>query len=309
MLKALLFAGLLAAFCHRAGAQSAHSAQSTQSGQPILFTSPDGQTVSNALLPAIQAPGTQELPDSQQAGSISMPQLPAQQWGLSPRSIPVSRESSDASDDLRKRFGVETPSEMMGVPTMREMFGLPKIEATNSISRDAFTNDLSGDGQLQSDDANWARILSADSEAFNSTRTASSNSMSRGFFDSLSGDRLFQEKSSDDLFGSPQQAQAPSDQNEWNAAVQIAAPEGTPGAAPEISPMSSAFHDSSASSLSPFTLPASDTLGAMPHLPALPSLPGQNNAPAQVATPSWAPKPPPWLAPMPPMGTMAQRKF
>lgn len=322
-LKALFSAGLIAAFCLRAAAQSA------QSGQPIVFTSPDGQTVSNALLPVVQAPGTQELPDmpGAQADRIVTPAMPGE-WLPQPGAMPVTSQNLQDRDmredrdirDLRESLGIKTPAEMMGVQALREMFGLPKSDTTNSLSRNNSTNILSSDEESQQpNESSWARILSTDSEAFNSTKAENSNSMDKGFFDSVSGDSLFQGKKSDDklddksddnnMFGVAQPAQTTGEQTAWDTAVQIATPETAPATtmAPAASPAASAF-DAPLSPPSPFTLP-NDNVATMPQLPSLPDAPGQNNLQPPATTPSWAPKPPPWASPTPAVGTMAQRKF
>jgi hypothetical protein len=315
-LKALFSAGLVAAFCLRAAAQSG------QSGQPIQFTTPDGQTVSNALLPAAQAPGMQELPDTPnaQADHVFIPQLPGQ-WIPLPRRMPVNPEDSQDGADIRSRMGVQTPAEMMGLPTLREMFGLPKTKATNSVTRYGSTNILSSDeeSQQQSEESSWAKILSAEADSFNSTRP-DSNSVDKGFFDSASAEGLFHDKKSDDnksgdslsgdnMFGTAQPAQTDDRQKGWDTAVQIAAPAVT--MTPTFSlPPTPTFNASSLSPPSPFALPKNDSIAVMPQLPTLPSVPGQSIAPPPPATPSWAPKPPPWASSSTPsLGTMEQRKF
>ncbi|HUE37156.1 MAG TPA: hypothetical protein VMO20_07175, partial [Candidatus Acidoferrum sp.] len=298
------------------------------SGQPIQFTTPDGQTVSNALLPAAQAPGTQELPDmpDAQADHVFTPRLPGQ-WMPLPRRMPVNpRDSQDSQDgtDIRSRMGVQTPAEMMGLPTLREMFGLPKTTATNSVTRYGSTNILSSDeeSQQQSEESSWAKILSAEADSFNSTRP-DSNSVDKGFFDSASADGLFHDKKSDDnksgdslsgdnMFGTAQPAQTDDRQKGWDTAVQIAAPETAPAVTmtPTLAPPPApAFNASSLSPPSPFALPKNDSIAVMPQLPTLPSVPGQSIAPPPPATPSWAPKPPPWASSTPSLGNIEQRKF
>jgi hypothetical protein len=316
-LKALVIAGLMAAFCFLARAQ-------TNSEQSILFSSPDGQSVSNALLPSARAPGTSEglpdLPDAQPGSMFSAPEL-QQRMPLPQRTLPHKKNSGDEMD-IRKRMGVETPAEVMGVPTLQELFGLPKPKSTNSMSQygggeATGTNILSSDSTAPSD-ANWAKILSADSDAFNMAKTADSNRLTGAFFDSAARDHLSHEKKSDDAnanddFNLSSFAQANGRQpgrSPWDAAVQIAAPASVPGYAPNPTPAPSGFSASSLNSQSPFTLPKISTPETtMPHLPTLPGISGQSPPAAQPATPSWAPKPPPWLDTTPPLGTMAQRKF
>lgn len=309
MLKTLLTAGLLAAFCLMAKAQS-------DSEQSILFSSPDGQTVSNALLPTVKAPGTpQELPNlpdnSQSPFTFAPPQ--SHQRLAGPRPVFTPRNKSQNSMDIRQRMGIQTPAEVMGVPSLQELFGLPKPKNTNSLAQsgNGTTNLFSATTTAQSD-ANWAKILSADSDAFNTAKTTDSNNMSGGFFDSDNRDSLFHKKKSDDDFDTSSFAQASGRQPVWGSAVQIAAPANVPGSTRSAvpGPASPAYSSPSFNSQSPFALPkvsTYETATAMPHLPTLPG--ARPILPSQPATPSWAPKPPPWLDTTPPLGTMAQRKF
>jgi hypothetical protein len=316
-LKALVYAGLMVAFCLVTEAQSG-------SEQPILFSSPDGQSVSNALLPSARAPGTSEglpnLPDAQPGSIFSAPEF-QEQIPLPQRTLP-HRDKSQDEKDIRKRMGIETPADVMGVPSLQELFGFPKAKVTNSMSQygggDATsTNMLSSDNTAASD-ANWAKILSANSDAFNMAKTADSNRLSGAFFDSTTSDHLSREKKTDDEkadddFNLSSFAQANSRQpgrTAWDAAVQIAAPADAASYTPQgAAPPPSGFGGSSVNAQTPFTVPkVSAPESTMPHLPALPGVSGQS-PPAQPTTPSWAPKPPPWLDTTPPLGTMAQRKF
>jgi hypothetical protein len=315
-LKALVVVGLMAAYCLVTRAQSG-------SEQSILFSSPDGQSVSNALLPSAHAPGTSEgvpnLPDAQ-PGSIFSPPEFQQRMPLPQRTLPRRNKSQDELN-IRKRMGIQTPAEVMGVPTMQDLFGLPKANATNSMSQyggsDTTSTNMLSSGNTAASDANWAKILSADSDAFNMAKTADSNRMSGAFFDSATSDHVSREKKTDDDkagddFNLASFAQANGRQpgrSAWDAAVQIAAPASVPGYTPTAAPAPSGFAASSLNPQSPFALPkVSAPETTMPRLPTLPGVSGQT-LPTQPATPSWAPKPPPWLDPTPPLGTMAQRKF
>lgn len=314
-LKALVFAGLVAAFCLVTKAQS-------NTEQSILFSTPDGQSISNALLPSARAPGTPQglpdLPENEQSFSFNpqaRPRMPLPQPMLKQRN-----KSQDDNTDIRKSMGVQTPAEAMGVPSLQELFGLPKPKATNSMSQygggdTGTTNILSSDSK--SSDANWAKILSADSDAFNMAKTADSNRLTGALFDSATSDNLFRSKKADDEkadddFNTSSFARANGrqpGQGAWEAAVQIAAPANVPGYTPPA-PAPSGFGASSLNSQSPFALPKAGTPEtSIPHLPTLPGASSWQNSPSQPATPSWAPKPPPWLDSTPPMGTMAQRKF
>jgi hypothetical protein len=319
-LKALVSAGLMAAFCLVTKAQS-------NTEQSILFSTPDGQSISNALLPSVQAPGTPQglpdLPGNEQSFSFN-PQA-RQRMPLPRPTLKQRNKSQDDNTDIRKSMGVLTPAEAMGVPSLQELFGLPKPKATNSMSQyggddTGSTNTLTSEGAAASD-ANWAKILSADSDAFNMAKTADSNRLTGALFDSAANDSLFREKKAnnekaddekpDNDFNTSSFARAYGSQpgqGAWEAAVQIAAPANVPAYTPPA-PAPSGFGVSSLNSQSPFTLPKVSTPEtSMPHLPTLPSASWQN-PPSQPATPSWAPKPPPWLDSTPPLGTMAQRKF
>jgi hypothetical protein len=310
MPKALVFAGWLATFC--LGTTMAKA----QSEQSILYSTPDGRSVSNALLPTATAPGTPaELPDvPDNAQSSFQFNAPQPQAGMPlPQLMPNSRKKSEDDMDVRKRMGMQTPAEVMGVPSMRELFGLPQLKNTNSMAQPDGT--MATNSITAANDANWAKILSADSDAFGSAKTTSSNNLSGDFFDSADSDRLPREKKADDQNGNDDSdtssfTQAGDRQPVWDSAVQIATPGNIPGYNPNAAPPAPAFSAAPAQdSQSPFALPkVSSVETTMPQLPTLPSI-SRPNPPSQPAVPSWAPKPPPWLDPTPPLGTMAQRKF
>jgi hypothetical protein len=308
-LKALVSAGWVAGFCLVAKAQSG-------SEQSILFSTPDGQSVSNALLPAATAPGTpQALPDLPDSAPSSFTFTPPQTGQKLPHSQPVlTRRNNSQDEDIRKRMGMQTPAEVMGVPSLQELFGLPKTKTTNSLAQRPYgngaTNMLTA-GNTAASDANWAKILSANSDAFNSTKIADSNSLSGGFFDNPNRDSLIHGKKTGDDFDTSSFARADVRQPVWDSAVQIASPANVPGYTPNAAPAPAppAFSAPSQDSQSPFALPKVGSLETtMPHLPVLPSV-SRPNPSSQPAAPSWSPKPPPWLDTMPPLGSMAQRKF
>src|SRR5580692_2090819 len=92
-IQILSFAGLLFGSAVLARAQSAGS------GQQILFSSPDGASVSNSLLPSAQAPVPQELPDDaaqQSPLSLFDSQLPAQRFPAPSRVFITPQNSQDS---------------------------------------------------------------------------------------------------------------------------------------------------------------------------------------------------------------------
>lgn len=316
--KALVFAGLTAVFCLLTMMAKAQ----TGSEQSILYSAPDGQSVSNALLPSAQAPGTSgeipNLPEAQPGFEFSS--TPGQPM-LIPRPILPPRHKQQDDSDIRKSMGLETPAEAMGVPTARELFGLPNAKVTNSMSQydeDAAASNYLSSGAANSD-SSWAKILSADSDAFQSAKTADSNSLRGAFFDSDTSDSMFREKKADDEkadddFNTSSFSQINDGQPAQSALAAtdpFGAQANTAGLAQNPAPAASAFSEPSASSQSPFALPkVSAPESTMPQLPTLPGVAGQNaGSPSQPARPSWAPKPPPWLDPTPQPGTMPQRKF
>src|SRR5580698_7141173 len=122
--KALLLASLVAGLCSLAQAQPVH-APAASTGQQILFSSPDGQIVSNTPLPAVEAPQSRELADAPDASpfsilnhQLSVSALPSP--SPMPMPIIVSHESTGMQNpmDERKRMGLLTPAEIMKVPTM-----------------------------------------------------------------------------------------------------------------------------------------------------------------------------------------------
>ena len=328
--KALLLASLVVGLSFLAQAQSVH-APSTSPGQQILFSSPDGQIVSNAPLPAVEAPQPpRELVDAPDASpfSILSHQLPGD---VLPPPMPVpimaSRERSSMENpmDERKRMGLLTPSEIMKVPTMEQIFGLPERNSAGTRTNIYSSQDLNSD-QNQNQNTN---AFSSSGDAFDSQawqkmmdgRTGSAatneNAFSSGFQKNSPGilSAIFNGPPRDGLnrsqFGNDgDSAFGPSTDPQTGPQSQLDAsligamtPAPAPSSPPVTSPLDSPFNTQS-----PFEFPRSSSLPTTPQLPALPAAMGQNYTPP-APTPSWEPKPAPWLSPVPPLGTMAQRKF
>jgi hypothetical protein len=329
---ALFLAGLLP------GIPLLAQTNSVQAEQPIIFSSPDGVTVSNALIPVVQAPGTSVLADVPDGvpDSITYPQTPVRRlWGMPP--MPVRQKNTSLLDE--DGTGLSTPSQVMGVPTLADIFGLPKpyatfdqkknkdkdIEGTDKDtenSDNASSEDGSQTNSDSSEDASWQKILagSMDESAFTPDKPKSSR-VSTGFFDSTPtdvADKNSENKSQaqeDSVFSSSPFGQTTMEQAAFNPpeqASQTITPTIAPAAAPAISPNAPTFDSAFSQGLnsqSPFALPQSASLGTLPQLPSLPAAAFQNYAAPQPATPSWAPKPPPWLSQVPQFGTMGQGKF
>jgi hypothetical protein len=313
---ALLLAGLLPA-----GSLVAQT-NSAPAEQPIIFSSPNGETVSNALLPvAEEAPSPSALADMVEGApeSIAFPQMPVARLPR-PALMHVQRNNAQSLLD-EDGTGLATPSQIMGVPTMQEIFGLPKPYATydekkdkdNSSPQDAQTNSIS------SEDANWAKILSGDTDqsAFAPDKSKSPRLIA-GFFESVPTDasgKTLQDKyqeQDDSVFGSSAFSQTPAEHAAFSPPAQLSqvvAPEPAPAFSPPPPSFNASAFSPGLNSQSPFALPASASLGTLPQLPSLPVAVFQNNAAPPPPVPSWAPKPAPWLSQVPPLGTMEQRKF
>jgi hypothetical protein len=275
---ALILAGGLPAGCLLA------QTNSVEKEQPIIFSSPDGETVSNALIPAAESPAPsflanlpQDVPDS-----ISYPQIPMRRLSHPPR-ISLKRNRSDSLLD-KEETGLATPSEIMGVPTLRDIFGLPKPYATY----DQKTGDLDLDKTLDK---------AMDLHPASDFLSGSPNDSPVAPHESSPAYSVF----SSSPFGQTPIEQATfSPQPELSKVPMLAA---TPAFSQSASAANSAFSHGLNAPL-PFAVPGS----TLPQLPSTPVF--QNNSTVgPISPPSWAPKPAPWLSQMPALGTMEQRKF
>ena len=131
-----------------------------------------------ALLPTVAAPGTAQAiagPWTMHQSSFKFTPTQPGMGGLGvprPQPMPTTRKRKQDEMDFRKRMGIEALADVMGMPSMRELFGLPAPKATNATSQygNSPTNMFTASGTAASD-ANWARILSADSDAFSSSKS------------------------------------------------------------------------------------------------------------------------------------------
>ena len=309
-------------------------AQSAGGGESIVSSTPDGQTVSNALLPNAQAPQPQEQSEMPRTeASISFDQSMPGPILPRPESVYIPGNNDRDSSDPRKQMGVKTAEEMMGVPTLQDIFGLSKSDlstfgATSQTNTSLFsssTNRYSSDS-MNDGDANWSKILISGegNDTFNTARATNNSNSSGGMFG-----RMFDNDSSDSAFGGqkkdseedsiftstfsdqPQSDMPSSSPYDNTPPPQPAMQVQTSDLAPNNSALSSVF-SSSLSSPSPFAVPQA-MVPAAPTVPQVPQAPGfssgNNYSLGQPVTPSWAPKPPPWLSSQPQMGTMVQRKF
>jgi hypothetical protein len=306
-------------------------AQTNRPEQSILFTNPTGEIVSNALLPAAQAPQPREEfedPGYLAAQKIADPLQPAQRMLRPMRIAPDNRQDSlEDPNNMR----LKSSSEIMGIPTLRDIFGLPKLNGTNDQNQayqDASTNiiysdgrsdDPSGNGRGSSPESTWAKMFFSEqgSSDFAVGKAGSSNSIVGGFFDTSSSDGLFHNNKdgNDSAFGQSVFADTVSQPSKLDSALQSASdasslpadnftPPPTPAPAPSV-------FDSGFSSSSPFELPKTETPAAsLPQLPTAPVFQNPNSSFSQPVTPSWAPKPPPWAATASPFGTtITPQKF
>jgi hypothetical protein len=319
--KALLLAALVG------GLFTAVKAQSTNGGQHILFSSPDGQMMSNAPLPMVTAPEPREMPDSA-AGEADFhpfsPPMPgpifSQPSSMLPPTSAAKQDDFRNSMDVRKQMGMLTPAELMSVPTPEQIFGLvekPADSQKNATQTDhGATNVFGFDTTAITAAPEWTKAWTDDT----GKSPASSNTTERasgflgGFFDNTRNDNRFDGRfgshdagSSGTLFG---QSQPAGQQSSWDSGLvngdntpRSSGPDNAFNhfASPGISP------GSDFASQSPFVPQQMSTMGTLPQLPTLQSLPGQNDKFSQpAAAPSWGPKPPPWTTPQTPWGTPIQ---
>jgi len=252
--------------------------------QPIIFSSPDGESVSNALLPAVEAPEPvtwANLPDERPA-SINYMKTPAR---ILPRPARIQWNNSQSLLD-EKDMKLATQAQIMGIPSVQEIFGLPKsydpYDQKNTVEEKPATVD-----KLKGPD------------------------ISGSFFDGAPDNAMVkdvQDKYQDaSVFSSSTFGQTPVEQAAFSPADQLSkAPmlASAPAFSQNTALANSAFSQG-LNSASPFAVPGSSTLPQLPSVRAF-----QNSAvPAPAPAPSWMPKPAPWLSQVPTLGTMEQRKF
>jgi hypothetical protein len=328
--KSLFFAGLAVGFFPLMQSQSAAQ------GQMIVFSSPDGQITTNAPLPIAQVPQPSEpladLPGEAPQGLFkpptpNAPYVPLMSGPVYQQDNFQPRDDFQNPMDLRRRMGAQASAQIMGVPSVEQIFGLPERDTADGKKNpllDPMQSEygINGATNMMSADrieaSSWAKLLSDNSNP-GGDGTTSSNSTDKtsglfsGFFDSTPKksvkDSLFgghDDQADDTGFGS---SPASAQQSTWDTFLN-----GTPAPATAESSQNFSTPNLSSSpglnSQSPFNqLPQSSGFNTLPQVPTPPAAPGQNYNSMQPATPSWEPKPPPWLSSTPAMGTMPQRKF
>ncbi len=318
--QALLLTSLVFALLPAAKAQSAGA-------QGLIFSSPDGQTTSNAPVPMAQAPEGRQTPNLP-AGQVTIHDItgptfaPTYQMPLPALRRPDDQSQDDFQNpmDVRKQMGSLTPGQIMNVPTEEQIFGLPEKNAMDAQKAPwqldsengeyGPTNEVTFGTNSMFAEPSWAKLWT-DNQG---KSPASSNATERAsgffgrFFDGPQNDNVFGNHNAngngDDTFSAPSQS-APQ-QSSWDSGLVSGAL--TPPPTAVANDFTAPAGSSPVSvSQSPFTPPQLSTLDNMPKLPSLPSLPGQNGQLTQPAsTPSWAPKPPPWTQSQTPFGTPVQ---
>ncbi len=300
-------------------------AQSAGLGQQIIFSTPEGEIVSNTAAPVVQAPESQEMADLPDGAPVSVltlfnvhlpqPAFPKPGPIIVPQEyMQNSRSVEDPLDPMgqRKALSPLTPAQIMGVPTVQQIFGLPDSSVGNSLKNPALvqntgsTNILSA-GESSSESPAWAKFLAnnAYQNASDSSKTEKSHGLLEGLFNgppdnNWSGNQ--DKNTAASGFGSSLADETASGQSPFDSFLAAATPASS---SPNSSP---AVLNSGLNPPSLFSLPQS-SLGTLPQLPTPPSVPGQNFYSPPPAPPSWEPKPAPWLLPVPPPGTLQQRKF
>lgn len=303
-------------------------------GQSIVFSSPDGQTTSNAPIPMAEAPEPQPTPDLP-AQNVSVPHFsgPPTPWlalpqGAMQQQNAENRDNSQDPMNLRKLLGGLTPAQIMRVPSPEEIFGLVQKPAdaqkkpwqTDNNFGNGPTNTPAPDISAIFAEPRWAKTWTGDMK-INPGSLESSNSTEKtsgllgGFFDTARNDTVFgsHDAGSQDTLSAPSQPGAP--QSPWNSdftSSSFAPPISSDDAAPTKFPMPSAPASSTGlGSQSPFAVPQASRLDTLPKLPALPSATRQDDQLARPATSasSWGPKPPPWTQSQTPFGTPVQFKI
>jgi hypothetical protein len=334
--KALLLAALALSLFGAAKAQTpqAPRPQPNGGGQSIVFSSPDGQTISNAPIPMAEAPEPQETPDLP-SQNVSVPHFsgPPTPWFALPQAAMQQQNAENRDNlqdpmDLRKQLGGLTPAQIMKVPSPEEIFGLAQKPAdtqkkpwqTDNNFGNGPTNTPAPDISAIFAEPSWAKTWTGDMkkkpgylESSNSTEKTSG--LLGGFFDTARNDTVFgsHDAGSQDTLGAPSQPGA--QQSPWDSdftSSSFATPISSDDAAPTKFSMPSATTSSAGlGSQPPFAVPRVSSLDTLPKLPALPSATRQDDQLVQPTTSasSWGPKPPPWTQSQTPFGTPVQFKI
>jgi hypothetical protein len=304
-------------------------AQSAGPEQQILFTTPEGQVVTNAPVPATQAPQPEAPSDFPSESStlsvLNEPSPVAAYPRPAPIFVPQNNDTFDPMDPFgeRKRMKLSTTAEIMHVPTMAQIFGISqsdvfndgqtnRLTAGNLNSNILYSADTPSDEQ-SAEDATWQKILAGRTGANASSENqlvADKKKNSPGIWSDIfnappEDNSLFgnQDRNPNEIVAPISADSTATAQPAW--ASFLAQPIVPPPPSQTISSSDSSFDSPFAPSRT------SSSLATLPQLPVTPSAPGQtyNNNSTPTPPPSWEPKPAPWLSPVPPLGTMAQRKF
>lgn len=305
------------------GALPSAWAQSAETGQQILFSTPEGEVVSNSAAPAIQSPDSQglaSLPDEAPAPFFKVQSFP-QTVLFTPGPVPrQSMQNSGDQDPLdpmgqQKIMAMLTPAEIMGAPTVQQILGLPAPSAAKflkipALMGNAGASHIGPAGGTSSEDPSWTKFLAenAAGNGFGAAKGGQSQGLLGGFLNGAPAGDVFDNQDNNaaaNTFGSASadetaagSGSSPLDSSlAGKSLVNSSLNSSTPDAA-----VNSGFN-------SPFALPQGNRMDALPHLPTLPSPPGQNYSAHAPSVPSWEPKPAPWLSPVPQPGVMQPRKF
>lgn len=312
---------LPAIICTAAMASVSH-AQSMKRGQPILFSAPDNQSVSNAT-PSL-APKAPDL-----SALENMIKAPPPGFNFSPPSepLPVQVITPAQAEQLRqalertKNWTLMTPAEIMGVETPEKVFGLAETNADQTLAERYVERQASADAVQPTN------FFSAPQWNF------SSESQMNPDADANSRSRANQPMFSP-TFGAPPPTPPESVQNDiWPNPFGVAPPEPkqTPEQLAEAEQFQKLLEPHPATVAAPsanFSTPSPAPGASIPQPPAgvaetlLPNnnvtqpttvkqaatLSGQKK-PASTFEPEWKPQLPPWLSPTPQPGTIPQRQF
>jgi hypothetical protein len=307
------------------GAAVSAQGQTNGLGQQIVFSTPEGQIVSNTAVPVAQAPQPQELEDMPVEAPVSdfNPHLPQAPFGTPlPMMMPQQRVERpmqmDPLDPMnsRKTMALPTPAQIMGVQTVRQIFGLPDTSALDILKNPALAKNIGStniisSGESSSEDPTWAKILAdnSDQKTPDSSKTSKSHGLLDGFFNGPPSDDGFFGSQDKNAVANGYGSSPADDASGQSLPFDSSLERSTPASSIPTPSVPDTTANSGLSTPSPFALPQSSGLETLPQLPTAPSLPGQSYYSAPPAPPAWEPKPAPWLSPVPPAGTMEPRKF
>jgi hypothetical protein len=326
-----------------AGAQT-----ETRGGQPILFSSPDNDTIStNVPSLAPKPPELSGLPDGIHAPDLhfsgSSPAAPLPPVPVAPVISPAEAQRLQTLIDKRKNWTLLTPEEILDVPTPEKILGIQEYGADGLPEHESLVARFYERQEHQLSPTTNATGFYDHSRApdFSDSRPSpwtlgflnvSNNSpanltpINQFMGSAAANNTIFSQDPGDgwsSFFHPPaakSSAPTPQQQTAMEQFRQLLEPRSPPPTAFTSSTGTKPFSQPQTASDSVFGKSPLNTIGAPLAalsggvgtplgVAPLPGLLGPTNTPAATVAPSWKPELPPWMSQGPQPGVIPQRKF